>query len=111
MAETTLNMTQAAIDVLAERRRQLVDEVWTIKHDDNHTAGQLAGAAACYALTGAEHWGAPLAIEQFWPWLKSWWKPTNKRRNLVKAGALILAEIERLDRAASLAPATETSGA
>jgi hypothetical protein len=31
-----------------------------------------------------------------------WWKPTNRRRDLVKAGALILAEIERLDRAAGI---------
>jgi hypothetical protein len=35
-----------------------------------------------------------------WPWPESWWKPTGDRRNLVKAGALILAEIERIDRAA-----------
>jgi hypothetical protein len=34
-----------------------------------------------------------------WPWSQDWWKPTNPRRDLVKAGALIAAEIERLDRA------------
>ena len=33
-----------------------------------------------------------------WPWVRRWWKPTDRRRDLVKAGALILAEIERLDR-------------
>lgn len=37
-----------------------------------------------------------------WPWHRVWWKPSTRRRNLVKAGALILAEIERLDRAAIL---------
>ena len=38
-------------------------------------------------------------IGELWPWLSSWWKPSTNRRDLVKAGALILAEIERLDRA------------
>ena len=33
-----------------------------------------------------------------WPWAAEWWKPKDCRRNLVRAGALILAEIERLDR-------------
>lgn len=32
------------------------------------------------------------------PWDEKWWKPKNPRRDLVKAGALILAEIERIDR-------------
>jgi hypothetical protein len=36
---------------------------------------------------------------QIWPWDRKWWKPTDRRRDLVKAAALILAEIERLDRA------------
>ncbi|AFQ48272.1 hypothetical protein [Burkholderia cepacia] len=38
----------------------------------------------------------------WWPktWEPSWSKPTTPRRNLVKAGALILAELERLDRVA-----------
>ena len=34
-----------------------------------------------------------------WPWDESWWKPSNDSiRNLVKAGALIAAEIDRLHR-------------
>jgi hypothetical protein len=41
--------------------------------------------------------------EYGWPWDLKWWKPTTPRRDLVKAAALIVAEIERLDRAA-LAP-------
>jgi hypothetical protein len=27
-----------------------------------------------------------------------WWKPKDRRRDLVRAAALIIAEIERLDR-------------
>lgn len=99
----------AASDVLAERRRQIEAEGWAPEHDDAHTAGQLAGAAVCYAHhVNARGWvvGTPFdtyATEDApieWPWDESWWKPTTPRRDLVKAAALILAEIERLDRAA-----------
>lgn len=87
----------AARDVLAERRRQVEQEGWTTGHDDGHSFGQMATAAACYAaFTGAYPAGDPC---KYWPWAAAWWKPTDPRRNLVKAGALILAEIERLDRA------------
>ena len=94
-------MTAAATDVLAERRRQVEAEGWKPDHDDAYRHGQLAGAAACYALTSAQHWQASHVIDQLWPWDASWWKPSDKRRDLIKAGALILAEIERLDRAES----------
>lgn len=126
----------AARDVLAERRRQVSAEGWTPEHDDTHTGGEMAGAAACYALYGAtynapSHYppskvyaavaearrnaekdmdttrdairmaiGEPKAPKN-WPWNAEWWKPSDRRRNLVKAAALILAEIERLDRKAS----------
>jgi hypothetical protein len=39
----------------------------------------------------------------FWPWPPEWWKPCDRRANLVRAAALLIAEIERIDRAA-LAP-------
>ena len=80
-------------EIYAERTRQVEVEGWTDEHDDEHDCNELADAAACYAL------GQPSQIiEQLWPWHIEWWKPTTKRRNLVKAGALIVAEIERLDR-------------
>jgi hypothetical protein len=84
-------------DVLAERRRQVEVEGFKPEDDDAYQAGDLAHAAACYALS---YRGSP-APQRFWPWAMSWWKPTTRRRDLVKAAALILAEIERLDRAAS----------
>jgi len=99
----------AARDVLAERRRQIEAEGWTPEHDDQHAAGQLAGAAACYARhVNARGWVIDTPFDTYatedapngWPWDESWWKPTTPRRDLVKAAALILAEIERLDRAA-----------
>jgi len=41
------------------------------------------------------------ALRGCWPikWMAAWFKPTDPRRDLVKAGALCIAEIERLDRA------------
>lgn len=88
---------QAWLDVQAERRRQVEDEGWTPEHDDEHNGGELADAAACYALSAAG-WSTYAARER-WPWPLEWWKPSTARRDLVKACALALAEIERLDRA------------
>lgn len=91
-------LSAAARDVLAERARQVSTEGWTPEHDDGHTGGEMAGAAACYAMVDILHWGRHYAIQILWPWAQAWWKPTDRRRNLVKAAALLLAEIERLDR-------------
>ncbi|HHG5326055.1 TPA: hypothetical protein ACPWPG_001447 [Pseudomonas aeruginosa] len=41
-----------------------------------------------------------LLVSLAWPWDEQWWKPSTARRDMVKACALALAEIERLDRAA-----------
>lgn len=92
-------LTSAARDVLAERHRQIVAEGWSTQHDDEHAAGKLAAAGACYAaFTQAYPAGDP---PRHWPWAPEWWKPSaDRRRNWVKSCALILAEIERYDRTA-----------
>jgi hypothetical protein len=101
----------AHADVLAERRRQIEREGWTPEHDDEHSDGSMALAAACYASNAAT-WAAKgttklqksysaLSISFRWPWSEKWWKPKSQRHDLVRAAALILAEIERLDRAAA----------
>ncbi len=98
-------MAQAFYDLLAERLRQVDDEGWSPEHDDQHAVGELAAAAACY-ITNVCEGGDPEGEGRppfGWPWSHDWWKPTNPRRDLVKAGALILAEIERLDRMAEKA--------
>lgn len=82
-------------DIAAERRRQIEQEGWHEQHDDLHDGGALAKAAACYALVDFPN----VMRTRFWPWDPQWWKPKDRRRDLVKAGALIVAEIERLDRA------------
>ncbi|MGQ3001265.1 MAG: hypothetical protein ACT6UH_00525 [Hydrogenophaga sp.] len=96
-ARGTSPPTPAARDVLLERVRQISAEGWTPEHDDHHGKGEMAAAAGCYALfTDAYPNQGQCPAE--WPWNADWWKPTNYRRDLEKAGALILAEIERLDR-------------
>ncbi|HEY0149884.1 MAG TPA: hypothetical protein VGB70_12885 [Allosphingosinicella sp.] len=93
-------------EVAAERRRQTEVEGWTLEHDDAHADGQLARAAGCYALSGG---GVETAMPKFkngsalfWPWAKHWWKPKDRRSDLVRSAALAVAEIERIDRGASL---------
>ncbi|MCF3953479.1 hypothetical protein L2D71_22755 [Pseudomonas aeruginosa] len=100
------SVPKAWLDVQAERRRQITAEGWTPKHDDEHADGQMAQAAGCYALHAGgigTDWpdGRQNGAALFWPWDKDSWKPTTPRRDLVKACALALAEIERLDRAAA----------
>jgi hypothetical protein len=99
--------TQAIEDVLAERRRQMEVEGWTPEHDDGHADGSIGLAAACYAISGSTRESERgksdnllAAIQFIWPrsWQWSWWKPKDRRRDLVRAAALIIAEIERLDR-------------
>jgi hypothetical protein len=105
--------TQAARDVMAERRRQVEAEGWTCEHDDMHGDGQMAVAAGYYALACGYPGERDIArghVPQYWPWAQSWWKPKGARRNLVKAGALILAEIERLDRTAMAAAQQDAKG-
>lgn len=96
-----LTHSDGAALIAAERKRQMAVEGWTPEHDDTHGATNgLAQAAACYA---AEAW-MPLTESHRnppagWPWEASWWKPTgDPTRDLVKAGALIAAEIDRLQR-------------
>ncbi|MGU1073095.1 hypothetical protein ACSENY_01055 [Pseudomonas aeruginosa] len=88
---------QAWLDVQAERRRQVEVEGWTPEHDDEHDNGEMALAAASYAAYAHIELSGDLPF--CWPWDQQWWKPTTTRRDLVKACALGLAEIERLDRA------------
>lgn len=99
---------KTGIEVIAEeRRRQLEDEGYSLEHDDRHRRGEMARAASCYAMpvgyrdyTGQS--GTPLAERQpfDWPWQPEDWSPTpvQRLRELAKAGALIAAEIDRLQR-------------
>ena len=93
--------------IAAERQRQIDAEGWTPEHDDEHSRGELCRAGVAYAITyvwqqfGVDdvEAGQPEdALE--WPWEPSWYKPGRTALDtLVKAGALIAAEIDRIHRA------------
>ncbi len=86
-----------------ERLRQIVVEGWTLKHDAAHINGELGLVAVCYILHAI--FGFSNNYKKSWPgvwwpvtWNKKWWKPKDRIRDLTKAGALIAAEIDRLQR-------------
>jgi len=85
---------KTGIELIAkERERQIAEEGWTKEHDALHVNDELALAAVCYATPPyKDHRGS------YWPWSFDWFKPSpyNRIRELVKAGALIAAEIDRL---------------
>ena len=94
--------------IIEERQRQISQEGWTPEHDDEHEYEELATAAACYAcpdrIRGVEPWALRSHIMRLlWPFDLSWFKPTpdDRVRELAKAGALIAAEIDRLNRKTS----------
>lgn len=91
-----------ALELIAEEReRQISKEGWTAEHDDEHADQELASAAACYALPDWLRYPNDEArVPSAWPFEESSWKPSpqDRIRELVKAGALIVAEIERLQR-------------
>lgn len=111
-----------------ERERQISEEGYTIEHDDNHKRGELAEAGACYGLLPLKYYTIKLSEKQdnplfftrsvaevsflrecLWPFwnnsLKS--NPSNRIRELQKAGALIVAEIDRLQRMKNDKPSTD----
>lgn len=87
--------------IAAERQRQIAVEGWTPEHDDEHGMGEMAAAAVCYAQLGIDEEIRAVGpvgdfFIEWWPWANEWWKPSEDPiRNLVKAGALIAAEIDR----------------
>lgn len=107
------NQSQALIDVLAEMDRQYVTEEHggedysPIQDDINNADYQMAWAALSYvyhyviwpedhpnSIVRRKTTPAPLT----WKWNSEHWKPKTPRRDLVRAVALLIREIERIDR-------------
>lgn len=96
---------KTGVELIAEeRQRQIEVEGWTLEHDSQHTGGELAAVAAAYAfvpfMNANIRNGDKTPPYPLWPedWLAKWWKPSpdDRIRELQKAGALIAAEIDRL---------------
>lgn len=87
--------------ITAERQRQIDVEGYTPAHDEKFTSGSLGAAAASYALPPDSYERTGMDIPLTWPWSGQYWKPSpgDRIRELAKAGALIAAEIDRLQRA------------
>ena len=107
MGRTTAALNQIAL----ERKRQVEEEGWTLEHDDEHGGGEMGYAAACYGIPSRYMVDHVDGCPTFWPWSDSWWKPTpdDRVRELVKAGALIVAEIERIQRESGITVQLESS--
>lgn len=122
--ETTALQSPGVERIAVERARQMAEEKWTPEHDAEHTDNELAWAAASYAIPPApgpffdgehsEFADTETGLPTMWPWEPQWWKPTpdDRVRELVKAGALIAAEIDRLltrDTASAVATQKDNS--
>ncbi|MCK9446652.1 hypothetical protein M0Q50_07300 [bacterium] len=85
--------------ITEERNRQIESEGYTPEHDSEHTDDSIACAAAMYALP-ERHRHLNNWIPFCWQWSRKFWKPSpdNRIKELVKAGALIAAEIDRLQK-------------
>lgn len=99
---SALTRKGTGVDLIAtERARQITQEGWSESHDDEHSHGELLMAALTYAMIDDKNLhGTAIRL---WPWNAQWLKVSSDEiRNLVKAGALIAAEIDRLKRAQSI---------
>ena len=96
-----------AVRIAQERRRQIAEEFYSAEYDDQYKKCELVRAAICYAEAGWILAGggslrdvrASGRILIVWPWARNLFKPTeDPGRNLEKAGALLAAEMDRLER-------------
>lgn len=97
-----------------ERARQVSVEGYDEGHDDGYRNGQLGKAAACYAIVASSPpdrdafpAGHPPSL---WPWDPEHWKPKDPASDLVRAGALLVAELERRLRAEARDRESQTAG-
>jgi hypothetical protein len=92
---------KTGVELIAEERQRQIDkEGWTAQHDAEHKYGELAIAAACYAVynTDANVNNPNTRSPNGWPWNDNSFKPADLIKNLVRAGALIAAEIDNIQK-------------
>jgi len=90
-------MQKVLSDIKFERMRQM-NKGYKADHDDQYQHGELPSAAISYTLSAG---GNDMDAEVSWPWpIELYDKASEKpmRQKLVIAAALLVAEIERLDR-------------
>ena len=93
--------SRGMLDVIGERVRQVTALGYTPDHDDVHADGSLSEAAAVFVLNAygySTHTFGYGSLNVWDAWGVAWFKPKSLRRDLVRAAALIIADIERIDR-------------
>lgn len=79
-------MSKAMKDITTERESQ-IEKGWTHEHDDGHPIGHLVNRAIVYASAGR---------------YEGVLEPALLREQLVKGAAMLVAAIDRVDRAADV---------
>lgn len=88
-------LTPGAREVAAERHRQITEEGYNQDADLAYDAGTLGRAAGSYLLAASADHPESTPVPGSWPWTAETWKPSaDRRRNLVKAAALLVAEVD-----------------
>ena len=98
---------KSGIELIEEERKEQIERHGYVQgHDDFHDVNEIAWAAVSYAMpygfqSDFPHNNGNIQLSRlaFWPWDEEYFKPSNDRiKELKKAGALIAAEIDRLQR-------------
>jgi hypothetical protein len=91
----TKYLSKAIDDVANERERQIIEEDYTGEYDDGHDGGVLASAAGWGNKSHSTRGRSPCHLA----WSGVIRKPKSAYANLVRAAVLILAGLDRMDRA------------
>lgn len=101
---------KTGIELIGEQMTELDDAGLTTEQQDLATAGQLAGAGACYALTVAYYFGnGRQIVAGIWPLREELFeREADDLVKLARAGALMALEIQRIQRAREAEAKAET---
>ena len=79
-------------ELIASERARQIEIGYDGKHDHQHPADEFMRAAMAYLYAALGRKEDAMGV---WCWGKDYFKPRDVERNLVKAGALIAAAIDR----------------
>lgn len=102
MMANKIGLDKVLDEIRKERQRQVVVEGYTRLRDDEYSYGELPRAAMAYCQSASTLMLDTSVLANkpppYWPWDDEFWKPKTPRHDLVRAAALIVAEIERIGR-------------
>lgn len=98
LASEPSNFELDGVEQIADERfEQLNKHGRSEEHDEAHVRSELAYAAMVLAMPPGERHNMAEFVRDCWPF-DDYEIPVDRRKQLVVAGALIAAEIDRLDR-------------